>query len=74
MSDDDGLVGFFCGVLLMTLLFGLFLGIVTARVADDARADGYCYALNGTRLNSDSCDVAGRVVEIEYPEESGLES
>lgn len=67
MSED----GFFLtvGLLLLTaMVLSVTVGITQSVYGANARAVGFCAALDGVVLNNDSCDVDGKVIRIEIPE------
>mgnify|MGYP003591931073 CR=1 FL=1 len=53
------------------LFFSWATGFITAAAMEANNpshyADGYCAALNGTRLNDESCNVNGKVVPVVGP-------
>ena len=66
-DGSDILFWVFWFLLIVGLTVGV-VGITQAMNEPNDYARGYCAALNGTVLNTDACDVGGKVVTIQKEE------
>jgi hypothetical protein len=61
------LLGVLWGVLILTLTTGV-VGVTQAMNEPNDYARGYCAALGGTVLNTETCNVEGKVMTIQKEE------